>query len=323
MGTKRDKAETEVDTRPWRKRHPVLSRFVLYPLGLGLAVLLVVLLMERQDDDTATELRALQQQLDGLSLILVADPSGDEVLRILDDKFDRDDLPVRTQGRALRWRALAWRRKLNLAADAKDEAGKRTAIAALDKAHAAAAALDLEPAERYSLALERAEALLEQQRVDEGIAALPPADQAPTPTHDLLRAFTYAQGVRLQDDLETGLGLLRARLGALDAPLEATPVGYVGGREWSRAQVAVELANFVTKEGKRPADSDLWLRLRRLAPKNFDLQVAAALGLLTLSHPDEALRAWERARVLNGRLAQAALRKNNELAPLEERLRQP
>lgn len=308
------------DLRPWRKRHPVLSRAILYTLGIGLAVLLVVLWSERQDDDRATELAAIQQQIDGLGLVLATDPTGDQLLAILDERFAGDDLPVLARERSLRWRAMAWRRKAETAeTDAARDAAHRKA----DAAHADAAALDLAAEERFALGLERTEALLVRQDLDGARAALPALERAPGVTAGLMRQFVQAQLLRLEGRTGDACDLLRATLQGVQGPLPREPDAYIGGREWTTVQVAVELASFVTSQGGEPSDVALWAHLRALAPEAYDVQRAAASGLAALGAEQQALAAWRSARRLDGRLAAIECGRDETLGRLDAALRSP
>lgn len=310
--------EAAPDLRPWRKRHPVLSRTILYTLGLALGVVLVVLYSERKDDDRATELEAIQKQIDGLGLVLAADPTGDQLLAILDEKFAGDDLPVHARQRSLRWRAMAWRRKAETATS--DEAAA-AAFTHADAAFEAARDLDLAAGERFGLQLERTEALMLRKDLEGARAALPDLPQAPSVTAALMRQFLLAQLVRLESGDAKACELLRATLGGIEGPVPTTADAYIGGREWTTTEIAIEMANFVTSQGNRPADAALWKRLRALAADDYEAQKAAARGLLALGSEDEAVAAWRTARALDGRLAATESARSDDLMRLDQRAR--
>ena len=318
--TKPAATEAPVDDRPWRKRHPVLSRAILYSLGLALGVVLVVAYSDRKDDDRATELEAIQKQIDGLSLVLAADPTGDRLLAILDESFAGEDLPVRARERSLRWRAMAWRRK---AETAETDADRDAAFAKADAAYEAARALDMAADERFAMQLERTEALLLRRDLKGARAALPPLEQASTVSAALMRQFLLAQLVRLEDGNEKACAILRATLNGIEAPMPTETDAYIGGREWKATQIAVEMANFVTSQGQRPADAQLWKRLRTLGADEYEVQKAAALGLLALGAEDDAVAAWRVARALDGRLAALECARQAELGRLDRAATRP
>ena len=305
---------------PWRKRHPVISRTLLYGLGLSLAVVLAVLFTERKDEDRAAGLVARQVELDGLGLVLATDPSGAGVREILDTKYADPTLPVFLRGRALRWRAMAWRAHANTAAARGDDAACADGFGRADAAFEACRALDLEPAERAAMQLEWAEARLERRELKQAVALLPaPSDLASVP-QALIRALLLAQAHRLEGQPERGLEVVRAALGGVEAPLDTETKTYLGGREWTAAEAAVELASFATTVGEHPSDAALWQRLRRAAPDDYALQAAAARGLEQLGLPDDAAAAWRAARRLQPALATAEARRDSVLGQVEARL---
>ncbi|MDA1195052.1 MAG: hypothetical protein O2894_07680, partial [Planctomycetota bacterium] len=259
------------DARPWRKRHPVLSRALLYVLGLGLAGLLYVRWQDRRAEDEATRIHTIQLQVDGLGLVLATDPEADRLLSLLDEKYAGTDLPAVTQGRVQRWRAAGWRRKYEIAAD---DAARDAARARVDAAFEAAAALDLPPTERTALALERAETLLARLDLKEARHQLGVAGVWQDPVQGLMATMLDAQALRLEGQPEAALEALRKALAGLPAT-PPTP-SYLGGRAWTVAQVAVEMLGFLTREGAQAADAPLWSRLRGLAPDDFEVQSAAA-----------------------------------------------
>ncbi len=309
---------TSVDTRPWRKRHPVISRTLLYGLGLGLAALLFVLFTERKADDEATRIEALQKELDGLSLVLATDPTGDVVLAKLDEKFSGDDLPVITQGRSLRWRAMAWRRKANTAST---DAEKQRAVQEVEKALEACAALQLEPAERFALQLEWAEARLERRDVTRARQVLPDSGDlihlgsAMLPSV-LLLSLLEVQAKRLEGQAADAAVLAVKTVQAIEPPL-GQQIAYVGGRDWTAAQVGIELASFATQVGDPALAGPAWKRLRAAAAYDFEVQVAAARGLLRAGDRANARSAWRSAKALNADLAAAEARRDAGLAALD------
>jgi len=301
---------------PWRKRHPLLARTLLYGAGLGLAALLLVLLVDRQADDERTRILALQAELDGLSLMIAMDKTGDSVLAKLDEKFTDPELPLVTRGRALRWRAMAWRRKAMTASSEEERAG---AIVEVEKALTACEALDLAPAERVALHLEWAEARLERPDVRGGETILPAASELHQMPHALLYTLLRAQGMRLDDRGPASVELVRTALLGLEGPLDTETQTYVGGRTWTAVQVAVELANYLTRVGEPAGARAAWNRLRAAAPRDFETQASAARGLARGNAGDDALSAWRAAQALDARLAAIEAARDPVLGRLEER----
>lgn len=296
------------DTRPWRKRHPVLSRSILYALGIGLATLLAVLYLSRKEEDAASALDALRGQLNDLSLVLALDPDGTQVLRILDEKFADPELPVDMQGRALRWRALAHRR-----------GGRHTeAEAALQ----AASALDLPARERLALAVEWAEARSEAGDLTGAMKVLPPVEQAIDGPLGMLRDVVFARVHFLLKADNAATRRLAGALGRFDEPLPDGPEDYVGGRPWTPSQVATVMSEMLvnTPRERQPdprGDARIWGRLERIAPRDFDAQVAATRGYLALERRQDALRCWQRAEALEPAQAATLLRSDSVLARLK------
>jgi hypothetical protein len=297
-----DESEPRAPGMPWRKRHPVVARVLLYALGGALAALLGVLFVRREQEDRVRDREALARELDDLALVHALDPDGSQVLRLLQQRFSAPDLPVTMRGRALRWRALALRKR-------GDRAGVEAALAEAD-------ALDLPPGERTALALERAEARLEDGDAAGAFAALPPPGPDPADPLSLLRELLLAQ-VRIARGEEASdvARDLRARLEALPTPLPEGPASYVGGRPWSPAEVATVLVEVLARV-PGGTDAGPWRQLARLAPGDVQAQLSAARGLATQGLGEEARGALARARALDPALAAAEAAKDPVLRAL-------
>lgn len=278
---------------PWRKRHPVFSRVLLYALGIGLVALLVHLFLERQKVDEQDRISALAQELDALATLHLLDPEGTLVLEALDDRFSGDDLPTKVQGRALRWRAMAHR--------------KRGEPAEMEAALKKAAALDLEVEERFALQLEWVEGLLAFSRTADAREQLPPAEErGVSEPLRLLRTFLHAQALRQAGEPDEASAVLEATYASLQPPLDPDVRMHVGGRDWNAPQVATVMSEWLAKVPGRNA-LEIWRRLHLLAPRDFGAQRACALGFLGLDRQDEAEAAWRLARALDPREAEASL----------------
>ena len=68
---------TGVPALGWRRRHPVLSRTLLYAVALGLVGGVALLRRERKEEE---RLDYLVKRLDGLGLVFVQDRTGDTVV---------------------------------------------------------------------------------------------------------------------------------------------------------------------------------------------------------------------------------------------------
>jgi tetratricopeptide (TPR) repeat protein len=295
-------SESVPPTASWRKQHPVLSRTLLYALGLGLIAVLVYLYQARQAVDDQDRLRALAEEMDALSIVHAIDPDGSMVLKLLDDKFMDPTFPAKLRGRALRWRALALRKQ-------HDPVPVEAALEAAD-------ALALEPGERLALKLEWAEARLEASDVEGALAVLPTqAAVAPLPPLALLRALLFARAEEASGRSAAGYEVLEAALDDLQAPVDAYAEVYVGGREWTCADAATVATEVLARlDGAKP--TDLWRRLVRLAPRDFDALLASTRAFLGLGLETDARATWERVRRLDPRKADAEARRDSALRAL-------
>lgn len=291
----------QAQQKPWRKRHPVLSRFVLYVLGAGLIATLLLLFFERKDVDRADELQALREELDALALVMAADSTGHTVLAVLDKKFADADLPPELRGHALRWRAMALRRMRDAQA----------AEAALE----AASALDLPARDRLALRVEWAETRIEARDLVGALKVLPPITEEIDGPLGLLRDRVYAHAHVELDAPDAGIRLLASRLAELRGPLPDQPVDFVGGRPWTMAEAATVATELLAAHVKYDREKP-WLRLARLAADDFDAQVAAARGLAHLARREDALRVWRRAQVLDAAGADSEAARDPALADL-------
>lgn len=286
---------------PWRKRHPVLSRSILYVLGACVVGGLVLLFLQRQAEDRRTRDESLLQELDALGVVLAADPTGDTVLRVLDEGFSAPDLPPRVRAHALRWRAMALRRK-------QDHQGVEAALQE-------AAGIAVSRQERAALQLEWAEARLEGGDAEGALDVLPNQRDTAGRPMGLLQVRLWAQARAHLGHPEESRRAPREALEPLTRPLPDRPTDFVGGRPWTRAQAATVLTEYLVQVDEESA-TWAWRRLMALAPDDFDAQVAAARGLAVLSRREDALRAWHRAQALDPDQAAALAASDPALAAL-------
>lgn len=307
--------ETPAATLPWRKRHPVLSRAILYALGLGIIAVLMHLYQARQAVDEQDRAQALAEELDALSLVHLMDRDGTLVLKLLDEKFMDPGLPVQVRARALRWRALALR--------------KRPDPAPVEAALEAAAALDIAPDERSALKLEWAEARLARGDVEGALAVLPAqAVVAHLPPLALLRAVLHAQAEDQAGRASSGSAALEATLASLSAPLDPDVRVYVGGRDFTAAEVATIATEVLAAFDDAPLDGAVSLygvnaarayqRLVRLGPQDYGALIASTRAFLGLGLESDARAAWALARRADPRQASGDAKREPALAALGE-----
>ena len=274
-------------TLPWRLRHPVLSRSLLYGLGLVLLVVLVMAWMDRRAVNEADEHLALQKKMENLSIPLQQDPSGTVVLRALEEDYPLAGLPDDLRGLHHRMRALA------LAS-----AGR------LDEAIAAGAeAVNAEsPGVGRELAqLEHARMLLRAKRNDEALGALrdPPSDLDTIPLVGVFRAQTRATVAVRQEQREQAKGLLAKAWGGLAEPLPASSEVFFEGHDWTGAEVVFALARDLADLQDPEGAAATWRRLLRVAPGDARVAVEAAIGLEAAGASSDAEAALGRAREIN------------------------
>lgn len=263
----------------WRKRHPVLSRLVLYALGAALVGLAVVLLRQRSAVDAGDRLAYLSSRLEALDVVMVTADGPREVLKVLDDEFADAALPPHIQRRALRIRAQAQVRRgaFEPALDALDRAD---AIAADESA---AAATDIERAEILGLA----------ERFPEGLELLRGDERFPNWSLELRRRQVEAWLLRQTGEEAEALRVLEAVLAELPQPLpEQEPV--VLGMGPQHLAVVARLAT-EQRCALEPCGAEIWRRLVRQLPGDPQALTVAADRLEALGRPDEAEKLRARA----------------------------
>ena len=286
-----DAATEQVDTRPWRKRHPVLSRVLLFGLGAVLIALLVVPYLERKKDDARTELEGKLTAME-VGLFLGGGPRA--VLQQVETDFlEPDDVPADLKARALRFAALAKKRM-----GAEGGFDSQAVQVAFAQAHAAAK----DPDAQRGLLLEAAEAHLEVREFDEARTFLTnDLLQDAGPTWTLFREVFVA---KTEADADPGAAAARldealsAALGTGDAGARAEPV-FVGARTWNLAQVAVYATDqrIVLARGENEdVVRSFWSRLAPLAVSDGGSAVLCAAGLLATGDERLALEVLQTAR---------------------------
>lgn len=281
-----EQAETPGANR-WRRRHPVLSRGLLYGACALLVALAVGLLQRRQDTDREDRLDYLSARLDALDVLAVNDDTGDEVSKVLDELFAELDLTADLRQRALRARAFN-----HLKREAWGEA-----LADLG----AARALATDPLVAEAIALERAQVLILAGRADEAESEL---EALPGTAHVALAAWRDIQRAQVlegRDRRDDAIRLLDEALVALPRPLAAAEAVVIHQTAWTPAAAALQATHALTDllGPKRPAAAP-WVRLLALAPGDLTAAFFAARALQQGGHEAEALRAWTHAVVLNG-----------------------
>lgn len=281
---------------PWRLRHPVLSRSLLYGLGVVVLAGLVVVWMNRRALDDADQHLALQKKLENLSIPLQQDPSGTVVLRALDEDYPLASLPVDLRALHHRVRALA------LASSGRlDEA-----IAA----GAAAVTAETSGVGRDLARLEHARMLLRAERDDEATSVLgdPPSDSASELLVRALWAQAQATAAVRKDQREQARGLLQGAWDRLPEPLSASGELFFEGHDWTGPEVVFALARDLADLQAPEAAAATWRRLLRVAPGDARVAVEAAIGLDAAGAPADAEAALGQAREIDPVAGTAYLR---------------
>lgn len=286
--------EDVVDTRPWRKRHPVLSRVLLFGIGGGLAALLLVLLSQRTEEDALTKLRGELQNMD---IVLATHGGAERVLEILDENTAGLELPKDLAVKAGRYRAMALRNQWRRAQRPPLSAGPEPR--AIEAVLEATAALDPEPLAKRALMLEWAEWRLEQEDPEGALDRLGrvrlPAGSAWWLLGEQLRLVARAIG----NEPEAAADEVLPLLDSLPRPLPATgePIR-VGGTQWMPQDVALVLIEkgsaLYRRLGRDPAP--LFSRLPGLV-EGHPLAMLRAARLLA----DRGDRPGARALILGAR----------------------
>ncbi len=276
------------DSRPWRKRHPVLSRVVLFGVGGALVAVMLLLWRQRIEEDRLRELRGLVQSFD---LLLVIESGPDQVLRTVAEKLSDPDLPLDLRIARERYTAMAIRRNVQLG---------RGGDVAWGRIHAAfGKALELagDRDTRNGLALEWAEAYLEQADVAGARRVLSKGEFGKEGPWALLRDQYLAIAEATELGPEAGAKRLEQILAAWSPPLPLEPRVEAGGRRWNLPQIATitteRLARLYAELGRDPLP--LWRRLSELVEKDAREQIICCKALMSIGADDDARRAWARA----------------------------
>ncbi len=256
----------------WRKRHPVLSRAVLYTVGALVVAGIVVALRTRQRVDAQDRLDYLTARLGSLDVVLATGEGPAEVLRVLDDEFSGGDLPPALRQWALRLRAQALARS-----DRIDDA-----LGVLEEARAVA----VDPVADGALAVETAEILGLADRAAEGLSLLRAESAFGSPVLELRRRQVEAYLLAAQDDEAAAAEVLERALGRLPRPVPTAEEVVIGGSPQA-LPVVVRLATeqLAGLGGGGPAP---WRRLAALLPDDPDALALAARRLRDLGLGDEA-----------------------------------
>lgn len=289
---------------PWRKRHPVAARLLLYGVGLALAGLGLWLWLERRDLDRLDHVAALRARLEQLPLVLQVDPSGAEALRLLDADFADPGLPDDLEARAQRLRGVIARLR-------KDDAG-------MNRAFARARDLDPSPASVDALTLEWAYC-----RVDLGdtvganllLKAAVPAD----PVLAFWRQVVTARMFEASGTPEKGRRGLRTLLDLIPRPFEASPPVWFMLAEWRVEDVAIEAVRWLVEglPAGSAAAAPIWKRLPELCPRYPNALLAATEGLLAAGDTAQARAIWKRLKDADAAFAAKLAERKPDLAALE------
>ena len=260
----------------WRRRHPVLSRAILYGLGLALVVIAVVLLAKRKDVDEQDRLQYLDARLLSLDLLFGSKEGRQQARQVLHEEYQDAKLPPDLRARAIRVQAQL---------DAKD-GDHEGALARLDEA----AALEVSPASAFAMAIERAETLQIMERGEDALAVLERAGAAPNGVLALVRASVRAwilgENGRGADALESLERVLAQRQRAWEG--ETSQV--VGALEVQPSHAWIQATRMLGTI--RPLRAEDWIRVAQLFPADTIAASTAAQGLMALGADEQAARVW-------------------------------
>jgi hypothetical protein len=276
--------DKDVQQKPWRKRHRVLSRVLLFGLGALLVAGLVLLYFERKEQDKQDRWDYLEARLAQLDLVLLKDPSGAEVEKILGEEFGDEDLPARLRHGALRAHAA-------VSGVRGDFDG---ALVLLTKArHVAPGSV-----ERFATSIEAARVHVEAGRAAMALGLLEDAAPGGQPVLAIWRAIVRAEAHAADGRPGDARSTLNGALDALPRPLPDGPVVTVALSPWTPGAAAhLATRELVDSPGSKPS-GEPWRRLLELAPEDFDVAVSVAKAHLDLGFEAEARAAWRRAESL-------------------------
>jgi tetratricopeptide (TPR) repeat protein len=269
---------------PWRKRHPVLARSLLYGGGLALAAVAGLLLLRRGEQDREDRLDYLAKRLDGLGLVFLQDPSGNEVRKVLDEEYADPALPAHLRQRALRLRGIV--------------EGRAKSKPKSEDAFEQACAIEVGPRERGACLVEWAEARTSNGDPAGAIALLAREDAVHDGPLGVLTAMSRAYAETERGRATEGATSLETALASLRRPLPSWRDDHVSTRSWSFAEAATEATAYLVRL-TRTADARPWARLVQLASEDAPSLRRAAKGLAGQGHVEQARAALERAERLD------------------------
>ncbi|MCP5069781.1 MAG: hypothetical protein GY946_24705 [bacterium] len=291
------KASISPATLPWRKRRPILSRVVLFGLGGALATGLLLMLTQREEEDRGVKLAG---ELDGFAVLLTMEGGTDEILKKVGEKYGSDQVPAALRASALRWRAMALKRKAGYEA----ESGVKPDD--VEAAYVEAQAAKPQGETKRALLLEWAEFRLER---DDGKGALELIAQGEYSTSPIwaMLAERFASVAVAIDDPTAGAKRLDAALAGAKGRMPMTIVVKSGGVEWTfsaaltNATEKLDLLLAEIGQDARPA----WRRLRPLVAKDQLSGLICADALCRHGAMDDARLAFRAAHMLHPDQAKA------------------
>lgn len=297
------------DTRPWRKRHPIVSRLVLLGVGGAIAATLLILMKNDERDRRIVKLRAMVSSFD---VLLILDSGPKKVLEQVEGQLQEPDLPVDLQVAARRYEAMALRRLIRV-----DEAPK----GAQARVHAAleeAVGLAGDRLTRNALLLEQAEAYLEADDHKGARAALARGDFGREGPWAQMRDHYLAIAEASELGSDAGLKRLEAILAKWEAPLPLRPQVSAGGRTWNLPEIATVTAERIARlYAQRDRDQrPIWVRLGELTANDVDEQVICVKRLMAIGAEDDARRILAHALKLDEATTRAWAKDDPVLGPM-------
>ena len=285
------KASTPQATLPWRKRRPILSRVVLFGIGSILGVGLLMMLTQRKEEDRGVKLAG---ELDGFAVLLPMEGGTDQILSKIEAKYGADQVPADLRAAALRWRAMALKRK----AGYESESGVKPDE--VEAAYVAAHAAGPKGETKRALLLEWAEFRLERDDGTGALELIAQGDYTTSPIWALLAERFSSVAIAI-DDPVAGAKRLDAALAGAKRQMPMSIVVKSGGVEWTFSAAltnATEKLDLLLEEiGQDPRPA--WRRLRPLVAKDQLSGLICADNLRRHGALDDARLAFRAAHMLN------------------------
>lgn len=280
---------------PWRKRHPVKARLLLYGVLLAVLTIPAVLWVRARRS-------YLEARIESLTLLVQLDPSGASLREGLAAEFSEwGPLPNPALNDVLRQRAERLRGvAASLGKDREAmEAAFGRAEALGDAATGGGAGI--------ALRLERAHCRLALQDVPGALRDLAGVGASGSPVLEIWRRLLAARAAGTTDQAPARRADLEAHLSALPAPLPRRDPEWFMLRPWTGAEAALEATRWLAAAlaPELPRVRALWARLVAQAGPEAGVLLEAAEALVVSGDLPGARQAYQKANEADPSLAQA------------------